>query len=202
MVENITNTQFHRVHLFIGEGQVDEALAALEQIQPANQKELHEIAYLRAWCYSERNNWEEAARLLPDAGASEEVLSDIEALGQTERRRRAHYQLLMGHVAVQIGHYEEAMRHYRRCIKFLDERRMNIPDVRIKAVQAMGTLSVLTGFYDMALVHYEEVLQLCGDNQEHIMASAMRIAKKEISRVRWSMGGRHYNCISSVRSST
>ncbi len=167
MVENITNTQFHRVHLFIGEGQVDEALAALEQIQPANQKELHEIAYLRAWCYSERNNWEEAARLLPDAGASEEVLSDIEALGQTERRRRAHYQLLMGHVAVQIGHYEEAMRHYRRCIKFLDERRMNIPDVRIKAVQAMGTLSVLTGFYDMALVHYEEVLQLCGDNQEH-----------------------------------
>lgn len=167
MAENIIDKQFHRVHLFIGEGQIDEALAALESIQPKSQREQNEVAYLRAWCYAERNCWDEAARFLPAAGASEEALNDIQALGHTERRRRASYQLLMGNIAVNMGHHEEGMRHYRKCIKFLDERRMNIPDVRIRALLAMGTLSVITGFYDMALIHYEEALRLCGDNSEH-----------------------------------
>ena len=166
MAENITDKQFHRIHLFIGEGQINEALAALEQIQPANPQEKHEIAYLRAWCYAERNSWDEAAQFLHDAGADGESISDIQALGQTERRRRAHYQLLMGDVAVNMGHYEEGMRHYRRCIKFLDERRMNIPTVRIRAQVAMGTLSVITGFYDMALTHYHDALGLCSSNSE------------------------------------
>lgn len=167
MDENITDKQFHRVHLFIGEGQIDEALAELEKIQPANLEEKHEVAYLRAWCSTERNNWDEAAQFLPDAGASEEALSDIQTQGHTERRRKAYYQLLMGDIAVNMGHHEEAMRHYRRCIKFLDERRMNIPNVRIRALQAMGTLSVVTGFYDMALIHYEEALRLCNEHSEH-----------------------------------
>jgi len=39
MAENITDKQFHLVHLFIGEGQIDEALAALEKVQPASQEE-------------------------------------------------------------------------------------------------------------------------------------------------------------------
>jgi len=167
MAENVTDKQFHRVHLFIGEGQIDEALAELEKIQPANLEEKHEIAYLRAWCYTERNSWDEAAQFLPDAGVSEEEISDIQAQGHTERRRKAYYQLLMGDIAVNMGHHEEAMRHYRRCIKFLDERRMNIPSVRIRALQAMGTLSVITGFYDMALIHYEEALRLCNEHDQH-----------------------------------
>ena len=167
MAENITDTQFHRVHLFIGEGQIDKALAELEQIQPVTLNDKQEIAYLRAWCYTEGNNWSEAAQFLLDAGANGELVSDIQAQGQTERRRRAHYQLVMGDVAVNMGHYEEAMRHYRRCIQFLDERRMNIPSVRVRALLAMGTLSVVTGFYDMALTHYEDALRLCSEDRQH-----------------------------------
>jgi tetratricopeptide (TPR) repeat protein len=167
MAENITEKQFQRVHLFIGEGQIDEALAALEQIQPTDLKEKQEIAYLRAWCYTERNCWDEAAQFLLDAGISEESMSDIQAQGQTERRRRAYYQLMMGNIAANLGHHEEGMRHYRRCIKFLDERRMNIPDLRIRALLYMGSLSTIGGFYDMALIHYEDALRLCGDRKEH-----------------------------------
>ena len=155
MAENITDKQFHRVHLFIGEGQVEDALTALEHIQPAGEKEKREIAYLRAWCYAEQSRWNEAAEILPEAGASEEAVSDIQALGQTERRRRAYYQLIMGNIATNMGHHEEGMRHFRKCIKFLDERRMNIPTVRIQALMGMGTRSVITGFYDAALIHYE-----------------------------------------------
>ncbi len=168
MVEHITDKQFHRIHLFIGEGQVEDALTALEQIQPADEKERQEVAYLRAWCYTEQGRWDEAAHMLPEAGASEEAVNDIQALGQTERRRRAYYQLLMGNIAVNRGHHEEGMRHYRKCIKFLDERRMNIPNVRIQALMGMGTLSVITGFYDAALIHFEEALRLCNDEHPNL----------------------------------
>lgn len=168
MAENITDKQFHRVHLFIGEGQVEDALTALEHIQPAGEKEKRESAYLRAWCYAEQSKWNEAAEILPEAGASEEAVSDIQALGQTERRRRAYYQLIMGNIATNMGHHEEGMRHFRKCIKFLDERRMNIPTVRIQALMGMGTLSVITGFYDAALIHYEEALRLCNDEHPNL----------------------------------
>ncbi|HEY0757174.1 MAG TPA: tetratricopeptide repeat protein [Ktedonobacteraceae bacterium] len=167
MAKSITDKQFHRIHLFIGEGRVDEALAALEQIQSANEREKQEVAYLRAWCYAERGSWSEAAQFLSNTGVSEEAVNDIQALGQTERRRRAYYQLLMGDIASNLGHHEEGMRHYRKCISFLDERRMNIPDVRIRALLAIGTISVITGFYDLALTHYEEALRLCGETSEH-----------------------------------
>lgn len=167
MAENTTEIQFHRAHLFIGEGQIDEALAVLEQIQPASQQEKQEIAYLRAWCYAELNRWEEAAQFLLAAGAAEEALHDIQAQRQTERRRRAYYQLIMGNVATNMGHYEEGMRHYRQCIKFLDERRMNIPSLRIRALRAMGTLATIIGLYDLALTHYQDALHLCSENAEH-----------------------------------
>jgi tetratricopeptide (TPR) repeat protein len=167
MAENITDTQFHRIHLFIEEGQIEKALSALDGMELRKEEDRQEIAYLRAWCYSEQNHWNEAAQALLEAGANGETLSDIQAQGQTERRRRAHYQLLMGEVAVKMGHYEEAMRHYRRCIQFLDERRMNIPSVRVRALLAMGTLCVVTGFYDMALSHYEDALRLCSEDHQH-----------------------------------
>lgn len=167
MAENITNKQFNRIHLFISEGQLDEALAALRQIQPGKQEESHEIAYLRAWCSAESNRWDEAARFLLTAGVSEQALCDIQAQGQTERRRKAYYQVLMGDIAANLGHYEEGMRHYRRCLKSLDERRMNISTLRIRALQAMGALSVIMGFYDAALVHYEDALRLCSKEETH-----------------------------------
>ena len=167
MAENTIDTQFQRAHLFIGEGQLDKALALLDQLQTETLHDQQERAYLLAWCYAESNRWTESAQELLDAGANEASISDIQALSQTERRRRAHYQLVMGEVAIHHGHYEEAMRHYRRCIQFLDERRMNIPQVRVRALLAMGSLSGVTGFYDMALQHYEDALRLCDEDRQH-----------------------------------
>jgi tetratricopeptide (TPR) repeat protein len=167
MAEDITDNQFRRIHLLIGEGQIDEAQAALELIQPESQRERYEVAYLRAWCSAESNNWDEAARCLLVAGTDEAEVAEIQGQAQTERRRRAYYQVLLGNVAARLGHYEEGMRHYRRCIKFLDERRMNIPSLRVRALLAMGRLSGVMGLYDASLIHYEEALRLCSGSEGH-----------------------------------
>lgn len=168
MSENITVDQlFHRAHLFITEGQGEEALAVLDTIQVEDPSQKREMAYLRAWCYTLGEHWDQAAQFLLSADMSEEPTSDIQSLGQTERRRRASYLLLLGNVAINLGRYEEATRHYTRCIKFLDERRMNDVNVRIRARYGLGTAYTQTGFYAVALTHYGDALRLCGEGSEH-----------------------------------
>lgn len=168
MSENITVDQlFHRAHLFITEGQGEEAQAVLDTIQVEDPSQRRELAYLRAWCYTLGEHWDEAAQFLLSADVNDEPASDIQSLGQTERRRRASYLLLLGNIAINLGHYEEATRHFTRCIKFLDERRMNDVNVRIKARYGLGTAYTQTGFYAVALTHYEDALRLCGEDSDH-----------------------------------
>src|SRR5882672_5713554 len=109
MAEHISEQEFRRVHLMIEEGRIPEALAVLEQMQSADEKELKERAYLRAWCYSELEQWQDAARELPAAGVEDGEISSIEELGQTERRKRARYLLLLGAVAADRQRLEDAM---------------------------------------------------------------------------------------------
>lgn len=108
-----------------------------------------------------RGQWDEAAQFL-----SENPLN-IKSLGQTERHRRPHYLLLLGNIALNLGRYDEAVRHYTQCIKLLDERRMNVLSVRIKARYGLGTAYTQTGLYATALAHYEEALHLCGEDSGH-----------------------------------
>lgn len=161
------NQLLHRAHSFITEGQGKEALATLEQIQPATLTQKQEVAYLRAWCYTLSGRWDEAAQFLLDPDVSQDSVSNIQSFGQTERRRRASYLLLLGNIAVNLGRYEEGTRHYTQCIKFLDERRMNIVKVRIKARCGLGVAYTQTGFYSVALAHYEDALRLCGEGTHH-----------------------------------
>lgn len=167
MSESVIGDQFYRAQLFITEGQVENALAVLDQVQPENLEQKREVAYLRAWGCTVRDHWDEAAQFLLAADISDELVTDIQSLGQTERRRRAHYLLLMGNIAVNIGRLEEAIRHYTQCIKFLDERRMNVVDVRIRARCGLGTAFTITGFYSVAVTHYEDALRLCGEGTAH-----------------------------------
>lgn len=156
-----------RIHLFLTEGQEEEALATLAQIQPEEARQKLEVSYLYAWCATLRGHWDEAAQYLRNADIAGLDINDIQSPGQTERRRRAHYLLLLGAIAINLGRYEEATRHYTQCIKFLDERRMNIPSVRIKARCGLGTAYMQTGFYAVALTHYQDALHLSGEQSAH-----------------------------------
>ncbi|MGH2508828.1 MAG: tetratricopeptide repeat protein, partial [Ktedonobacteraceae bacterium] len=152
---------FHRIHLFLVEGQADMALATLAQISTSDANQEYEVAYLRAWCATLRGNWDTVAALLSSADSLGHEGVDLPSLGQTERRRRVYYLLLLGQAANYLGYFEEATRHYTQCIKFLDERRMNILSVRIKARCGLGRAYTQIGFYAVALAHYENALQLC-----------------------------------------
>lgn len=158
---------FRRIHLFIAEGQQEEALATLVQIQPEGVRQKREVSYLQAWCATLRGQWDEAAQFLRSSDLAEHEIETIQSLGQTERRRRAHYLLLLGSLAINLECYEEATGHYTQCIKFLDERRMNIPGVRIKARCGLGTAYTRTGFHAVALTHYQDALSLIGEDTTH-----------------------------------
>jgi tetratricopeptide (TPR) repeat protein len=151
----------HRIHLFMTEGREEEALAILEKISTSEPRQQREVAYLRAWCAAWQECWDEVAPFLLTAEIAGK--DDLQSPGQTERRRRAHYFLLLGKIASDLGYYEEATRHYTQCIKCLDERRMNIPSVRIKARCGLGSASAQAGFYAVALTHYADALHLSGE---------------------------------------
>jgi len=152
---------FQQAYMLIAEGQHDHALTALDEIQVESAEQKREVAYLRAWCSMLHGQWDEAAQYILPREISGETVSDIQELGSTERRRRPYYLLVLGDVAANLWRYEEAIQHYTRCLKFLDERRMNDANRRIRALRGLGLAYMATGYIPMALKYYEQALCLC-----------------------------------------
>lgn len=155
---------FRRAYLLIAEGHIENALATLNDIQVENLDQQREVAYLRAWCAMLDDRWDEAAQYILPQEISGETIADVQELGRTERRRRPYYLLVLGDVAANLWRYEEAIHHYTRCLKFLDERRMNDPNRRIRALLGLGLAHMSTGYLTNALEYYEQALRLCNND--------------------------------------
>src|SRR5258708_21881416 len=160
-----------RAHHLITEGREEDAFGILEKLQPETSAQTFELTYLRAWYFTLHGLWDDAAQLLLASDFVKEFVEEkfetIQDLGQTERRRKAHYLLMMGKIAINLGLYDEAISHYTLCIKFLDERRMNDVNVRIKARSALGMAYTQTGFFTVALDHYTGALELTKEDPIH-----------------------------------
>jgi tetratricopeptide (TPR) repeat protein len=162
-----TERSIYRAHLWIEEGQYDLALTTLQHIQTDNPEQERQIAYLSAWCQTRLEHWPEAQCLLSNLytpGSIEESWNDAK---HNERERRAFYLLCLGNAAINLNRFEEASQHYTQCLKLLSERRVNLPQVRIKARYSLGMTCIMSGFYAMAIQHYEEALCLCKNNPDH-----------------------------------
>ncbi len=159
-----------QVYVFIASGQIEDTLAVLESIQAENQEQKREVAYLRAWSAMLRDRWDEAAQFILPEEISGETIADLQELGRTERRRRSYYLLVMGDVAADLQHYEQAIDHYARCIRLLNERRMNDPTRRIRALLGLGRCHLETGHLAYALEYYQQALRLCQNDtrQPHL----------------------------------
>jgi tetratricopeptide (TPR) repeat protein len=156
-----------RARLLMEEGQNDLALAALEAIQTSDQEQQHQIAYLSAWCHTQLEHWTEALRLLSPLYTPGSIEDNWNDANHNERERRAFYLLCLGNAAVNLNRFEEASQHYMQCLKLLKERRVNLPQVRIKARYSLGMTCIVSGFYALAIQHYEEALRLCKNDPDH-----------------------------------
>jgi len=165
--KNDMERSIYHAQLWLEEGQYDLALSALQHIQTHNPEQKRQISYLSAWCHTVLEQWAEARCLLlhlyPPGGIEENWNNEK----HNERERRAFYLWCLGNAGMTLNRFEEASQHYTQCLKLLNERRVNLPQVRIKALHSLGMSCVKSGFYVMAIKKYEEALQLCKNIPEH-----------------------------------
>jgi tetratricopeptide (TPR) repeat protein len=156
-----------RARLLMEEGQNDLALAGLEEIQIGDPEQQRQIAYLSAWCHTRLEHWTEALRLLSPLYTPGSIEDNWNDANHNERERRAFYLLCLGNAAVNLNRYEEASQHYMQCLNLLKERRVNLPQVRIKARYSLGMTCIVSGLYALAIQHDEEALRLCKNDPDH-----------------------------------
>ncbi len=150
-------------HQFLALGQVREAERVILQVADQIPMQDEELCYLRAWCASQQNNWEEVAQYIHGFSASDEERTWL-AEGSL-RRRRPVFLLNMGQSASTLGYVRESLGHYQHGLHLLDERRMNIPEVRTRLHVLQGDIFLQIGPPSEALDQYEAALQACdGDS--------------------------------------
>jgi tetratricopeptide (TPR) repeat protein len=157
----------YRAQLWMEEGQYQLALTALQHLKTHNPEQERQIAYLSAWCNILLEQWPEARCLLLHLNPPSSIEENWNDAKHNERERRAFYLLCLGNAAISLKRIEEASLHYTQCLKLLSERRVNLPQVRIKAHHSLGMICTLSGFYVMAIKHYEDALLLCKNIPEH-----------------------------------
>lgn len=154
-----------RARLRLEEGQHDLALVTLESIEPENEEEQQEKNYLLGWYSIQRRHWSDAEHYLLPLYHSKLERGE-QAL---DRARMAIYLQWLGDVAVNLNRYEDAARHYQKCLKLIRERHLHHQQLHIKACVGLAMTCIMSGFYSESIRHYLEALELAeydDDNEE------------------------------------
>ncbi len=155
----------NRARLRLEEGQPLGAREVLEQVHPDNTAQQEELDYLQAWSFVLDACWDEAEAILArliEVMETEPEGAD-EAQKNEHRKRHAICRFYLGNVAVNIGRYDDAARHYTKCIRLLQDRRVQTPrlqPIRVRARSYLGMTCIERGLYPAARQHYEEALSL------------------------------------------
>src|SRR5581483_12167150 len=82
-----------------------------------------------------------------------------ESENRIDRERLALCFLRLGTIAVQFTHHDQATRHFSRCIKLLNDKRVKLPPlVRVKAHYSLATAYMMRGIYPAAIQQYNEAV--------------------------------------------
>lgn len=156
MVEN--KTLLFRARLLLEEGQSESALKILEAIVPDGREQQQEVAYFLGWCYVLHKRWDDAnAVLSPIIPATD---NEGEPENRIDRERLALCFLRLGNIAVQLTHYDQATRHFSRCIKLINDKRVKLPPLtRVRAHYSLGMTYMMRGLYPTAIQQYNEAVQ-------------------------------------------
>ncbi len=148
-----------RARLLLEEGQADRALSILETIKTDDDNEQREITYLLGWCYTLAERWEDVTKVLSPLPKFVESEGDKE--GPLDRVRLAYSLLRLGQAAVNLSQYEDASRHFSRCLKVLKSKKIHLPMAELKARYSLAMTCLMRGMYAAAIQHYELALRLC-----------------------------------------
>ena len=162
-------TLLFRARLLLEEGQSDAALKILEAIVPEDEKQQKEVAYFLGWCYVLHKRWGDATKVLSS------IVSFADDEGESEscidRERLALCRLRLGYAAVNFCRFDEAVHHFSRCLKVLNNKRVNLPPiVRVKAHYSLAMSYMMRGLYSTAIQQYHDALHhfLYIDNDEEL----------------------------------
>lgn len=148
-----------RARLMLEEGQADRALPVLDALQPEDEKECQEKTYLLGWCYVSARRWDDAMSVL--SPLPKFVEGDGGEESRPERVRLAHCLLRLGVAAVNLAQYEDASRHFTKCLKVLQDKKIHLPIAKLKARYGLAMTYLMRGQYAAAIQHYELALGLC-----------------------------------------
>jgi len=148
-----------RARLLLEEGQADKALPIFAAIQSDNEEEQQEITYLLGWCYVSSKRWDDAAKVL--SPLPKYVEGDGGEESRIDRVRLAHSLLRLGHAAVNLCQFEDASRHFSKCLKVLQSKKIQLPVAKLKARYGLAMTYLMRGLPAAAIQHYELALGLC-----------------------------------------
>lgn len=163
---------------------------------------LHEVAYQnlllarRSELHGRTGRALEAREAEPGRGPRR--LSDLEALGHhwslsPDKLRGARYLLDAGDWARAVYANEDALRHYRRAMRTLEdagsEDDAGARALRLDVRERLGDLQGLTGQREEALQHYEAIRQALAEAGGHDTVRAARVLRK-IGGQHWEAGER------------
>lgn len=154
------------VRFILEEGQPERAREKLEEIHPQSEEEKREIEYLRAWSYMLDWSWDEANKILSPLVHSIEMEPEESGEENDRERRRLRNALCLfylGNAAVNLGFFEDAARHYTKCLKLLQDRRIQtfqMQPIRVRVRYSLGMTCIERGLYLPARQYYEDALKL------------------------------------------
>lgn len=159
-------SQLREVHHLLTQGKSTEAQIVLAQLPEETRVLRDELNYLQAWYAVVEEHWEDVAQQVRDFPVflDKEERESLLTEGSL-RRRRPFFLLILSEMARTAGYPEEASEHIRHALAFLDERRMNIPEVRLLAHCNLGRLALEMNQTAQTLLQYETAQRLCGEEQ-------------------------------------
>lgn len=143
-----------RAQYLLEEGRREQALSLLESMQTDDERELKERAYLLGWCYTLLRRWDDALSTLAPISTLAE-LAETEA-ESTRDKKLVRCLLLLGDAAVNQARYENASRHYMKCLKVLHTKKLDLPLEYAKAYYGLATTQCMRGLYPASEQSYHE----------------------------------------------
>lgn len=155
--ETDNKTLLFRAKLLLEEGKIDDAKSVLDEFTPDGKQQADEQTYLLGRYYVLKRRWEEAVRMLAPLSHIDE---EEEPPDRIDRERSAICLLHLGYAAINCAHFEDGSQHLRKSLRLLQDKRVRLRHLRVKARYALAMTYTMRGLFPAAIEGYQEALRI------------------------------------------